>query len=223
VFDVGFVLALVLCAVAGLAVLVVTLPYLDVAHTFPELLRIPVAGGVLRRLSSRGAVHSPNPYLAPPAAEGTSGVSAAAPAAGAAHASDPRFNDPLFLLPTVGGGVRLRRLQDAALAAALADVPAGTWVVVELAPTGRPLRSSIRELEAAGLTEISLHWEAPRRGSRSMLVPLDSSVVIRVALSRHEGSRRGRFLSFVARLLVRLGLVSWVARDRTAVGRRRSS
>ncbi len=224
--GVGFLLALLLSAIVSIGVLVVTLPYLDVAHTFPELLRIPVAGGILRRLSARGTKGGRNPYLVPsagapeaagdvpPATDGTD------PAEPPPPPFDPRTDDPLFLLPTVGGGVRLGPLPDAALAAALADVPDGTWVVVELAPTRRPLRSSVRALTAAGLADVALHWEAPRRSSRSMLVPLDSSVAVRVALGRHEGSRRGRVLSAAARVLVRLGLVSWVARDRIATGRR---
>jgi O-antigen/teichoic acid export membrane protein len=220
--GVGFLLALLLSAVVSVGVLVVTLPYLDVAHTFPELLRIPVAGGILRRLSARGTQGGRNPYLVPSShASAQAAPDAAADTApAAAPAFDPRADDPLFLLPTVGGGVRLGLLADDGIAPALADVAGGTWVVIELAPTRRPLRSSVRALEAAGLTEVDLHWEAPRRSSRSMLVPLDSSVAVRVALGRHEGSRRGRVLSAAARVLVRLGLVSWVARDRIATGRR---
>ncbi len=216
--GVGFVLALLISAVATLAVLVVTLPYLDVAHTFPELLRVPVAGGVLRRLSARGTVNSRNPYLAQSGAVVTAEADSASETVPPPF--DPRGDDPLFLLPSVGGGVRLGPMQWGQLAAAVADAPAGGWVVVDLEPTRRPLRSSVRALQSAGLTDLTLHWEAPRRSSRAMLVPLDSSVAVRVALGRHEGSRRGRILSFVARVLVRLGLVSWVARDRIAVGRK---
>lgn len=220
----GFVLALIISAVVSLGVLVVTLPYLDVAHTFPELLRVPVAGGILRRLSARGTTGGRNPYLVPSGSSSSdpapdAGATSAEPPAATA-AFDPRADDPLFLLPSVGDGMRLGVLADDALAAALADVPDGTWVVIDLAPTRRPLRSTLRTLRAAGLADVALHWEAPRRGSRSMLVPLDSRVVVLVALGRHEGSRRGRILSVAAQVLVRLGLVSWVARDRIAVGRR---
>lgn len=216
--GVGFVLALLISAVSTLGVLVVTLPYLDLADTFPELLRMPLVGGVLRRLSSRGTANSRNPYRAKSGTVLTDAGDAASESEPPPH--DPRGDDPLFLLPTVGEGVRLGPMPSRQLAAALVEVPVGTWVVLELAPTRRPLRSSVRALQGSGLTDVALHWEAPRRSSRSMLVPLDSSVAVRVALGRHEGSGRGRILSLAARVLVQLGLVSWVARDRIAVGRR---
>lgn len=62
-FHVGFLVALVVSAVVSLLVLAVSAPYLDIPHTFPELLRVPVAGGVLRRLSSHGHRSHHNPYL----------------------------------------------------------------------------------------------------------------------------------------------------------------
>ena len=43
----GFVVGLLVSAVVSLAVLAVTVPYLDVSHTFPELLRLPVLGALL--------------------------------------------------------------------------------------------------------------------------------------------------------------------------------
>lgn len=69
--GVGFVVGLIVSAVVGLGVLAVTVPYLDVAHTFPELLRLPVVGGLLRRLAARhDASPSDNPYLVPGASPG---------------------------------------------------------------------------------------------------------------------------------------------------------
>lgn len=62
----GFVAALLVSAVVSLGVLAVTVPYLDVAHTFPELLRLPLLGGLLRRWSTRGPeARARNPYLVP--------------------------------------------------------------------------------------------------------------------------------------------------------------
>ncbi|MGD9956221.1 MAG: oligosaccharide flippase family protein [Candidatus Nanopelagicales bacterium] len=209
----GFVLALILTGVVSLAVLVVTLPYLDVAHTFPELLKIPVAGPLLRRWSSRGSAATRNPYRG--ASEGAGDV--ASTTAGARV--DPRVDDPLFLLPDPGDGVRHGPLAPAEVADRLRDLPAGTWVVIALAPSRRSLRSTFSALAAAGLQDIALHWEAPRRSARTMLVPLDSRPVVLAALARHEGSRRGRLLSRAGSLLVSIGLVSLVARDRLATGR----
>jgi len=219
----GFILAVLLTGVATLGVLFVTLPYLDVAHTFPELLKIPVAGPLLRKGSARGARSTHNPYRVASGAGGSEGAPVAeGEQAGmtAARASvDPRVDDQLFLLPEVGSGARLGRLHPSEVADALRDVPPGTWVVLEVASTRRSLRSTVRALEAAGLHDVSLHWEAPRRSARTMLVPLDARHVVLAALHRHEGSRRGRVLSFVARVLVSVGLVAWVARDRIATGR----
>lgn len=209
----GFLLALVLTGVASLAVLVVTLPYLDVAHTFPELLKIPVAGPLLRRWSSRGSASTRNPYRG--AGEGAADVASTT----AGGRVDPRVDDPLFLLPDPGDGVRLGPLAPVEVADALRDLPACTWVVLTVAPTRRPLRSTTSALRAAGLQDLALHWEAPRRSARTMLVPLDSRPVILAALRRHEGSRRGRLLSSAATALVSVGLVSLVARDRIATGR----
>jgi O-antigen/teichoic acid export membrane protein len=209
----GFLLALVLTGVASLAVLVVTLPYLDVAHTFPELLKIPVAGPLLRRWSSRGSASTRNPYRG--AGEGAADVASTT----AGGRVDPRVDDPLFLLPDPGDGVRLGPLAPVEVADALRDLPAGTWVVLTVAPTRRPLRSTTSALRAAGLQDLALHWEAPRRSARTMLVPLDSRPVVLAALRRHEGSRRGRLLSTAATALVSVGLVSLVARDRIATGR----
>jgi len=211
--GVGFVLALVLTGIVSLVVLVVTLPYLDVAHTFPELLRLPVAGPLLRRWSGRGSESTRNPYRG--AREG--GADMVGAAAGARV--DPRVDDPLFLLPDPGDGLRLGPLAPSEVAGALGALPAGTWVAISLAPTRRPLRSSTAALRSAGLQDVALHWEAPRRSARSMLVPLDSRPVVLAALGRHEGSRRGRLLARGATALVSIGLVSLVARDRIATGR----
>ncbi len=219
----GFILAVLLTGVATLGVLFVTLPYLDVAHTFPELLKIPVAGPLLRKGSARGARSTHNPYRVASGAGGSEGAPVAegeqAGMAAARASVDPRVDDQLFLLPEVGSGARLGRLHPSEVADALRDVPPGTWVVLEVASTRRSLRSTVRALEAAGLHDVSLHWEAPRRSARTMLVPLDARHVVLAALHRHEGSRRGRVLSFVARVLVSVGLVAWVARDRIATGR----
>ena len=223
----GFVLAVLLTGVVSVVVLVVTLPYLDVAHTFPELLKLPVAGPLLRRGAARGDGNTRNPYRSSSDDGGSSG----APRSGGEQtdmttpttqppSADPRVDDPLFLLPAVGEGVRLGRLHQSEVADAVRDVPPGTWVVLELAASRRPLRSTTRALEAAGLRDVALHWEAPRRSSRTMLVPLDSRPVVLAALRRHEGSRRGRVLSAVAQVLVSVGLVAWVARDRIATGRK---
>lgn len=211
--GVGFLLALVLTGIVSLAVLVVTLPYLDVAHTFPELLRIPVAGPLLRRWSSRGSGSTRNPYRGP--SEGADDVASTA----VGGRVDPRVDDPLFLLPDPGDGVRLGPLAPVEVADAVRGLPEGTWVVITIAPTRRALRSTTSALRAAGLEDVALHWEAPRRSSRTMLVPLDSRPVVFAALRRHEGSRRGRLLSSAATVLVSVGLVSLVARDRVATGR----
>lgn len=210
----GFVAAFVVSALISLVVLVVAVPYLDVPHTFPELLKIPVAGKVLRRLSRPSRRPSRNPYRAQAAS-----LTEAPPAAGPVAVDDPRDGDTLFLLPDVGHGTRLGPLSHDELVAAVAEVPAG-GVVVVLAPTRAPLRSSERALREAGLSDVRLFWEAPRRSRRTMLVPLDSRDAVLTALARNEGSTRGRILALVAGILVRLGLTRLVARDRVAVGRR---
>jgi hypothetical protein len=210
----GFVAAFVVSALISLVVLVVAVPYLDVPHTFPELLKIPVAGKVLRRLSRPSRRPSRNPYRAQAAS-----LTEAPPAAGPVAVDDPRDGDTLYLLPDVGHGTRLGPLSHDELVAAVAEVPAG-GVVVVLAPTRAPLRSSERALREAGLSDVRLFWEAPRRSRRTMLVPLDSRDAVLTALARNEGSTRGRILALVAGILVRLGLTRLVARDRVAVGRR---
>lgn len=62
--DPGFVVALVVSAVLSAGALLVSLPYLDVASTFPELLRLPVLGPVLTRVVAAPRRPSRNPYLA---------------------------------------------------------------------------------------------------------------------------------------------------------------
>jgi O-antigen/teichoic acid export membrane protein len=210
----GFLAALVVSALISLAVLAVSVPYLDVPHTFPELLRIPVAGQVLRRLSRPSRRPSRNPYRTEPSAPAQP-----QPASVAVEPIDPRHGDTLFLLPEVGAGTRIGPLALDEVAAAVAAAPPGGIVVV-LAPTRAPLRATVRDLEQSGLVDVRLFWEAPRRSRRTMLVPLDSREAVLAALARNEGSGRGRLLAAAAHVLVRLGLTRVVARDRVAVGRR---
>jgi hypothetical protein len=210
----GFVAAFVVSAAISLVVLAVSVPYLDVPHTFPELLKIPVAGTVLRRLSRPSRRPSRNPYR-----QQAPATTDAAPSAAPVVAADPRHGDTLFLLPDVGAGTRIGPLGHAELAAAVAAAPSGGIVVV-LAPTRAGLRSSVRSLQEAGLVDVRLFWEAPRRSRRTMLVPLDSRDAVLTALARNEGSTRGRLLALAAHVLVLLGLTGLVARDRVAVGRK---
>lgn len=76
VAHLGFVLAVLVSAAITLAALAVTLPYLDVANTFPELLKLPVAGPAITAVLHRGRHSTTNPYLvaaadAPTADSGT--------------------------------------------------------------------------------------------------------------------------------------------------------
>ena len=274
-----FVLALVISALVSVAVAAYSVPYLDVAHTFPELLRLPVLGPVLVRVARPRGVASRNPYyvsdsavLAEPAppADHDSGVDPALQVGSAggdparalfggsgepelealvgaasgygdataglmaglqrhhdvddepviAALDDPRLGDFAFLVPRMAPATQLGPLSPSELCEAMADVPPGSWVIASLSAARRPLGRTRAAVTTAGLTEIELYWEAPRRSRRTMLVAVARRPAMRAALRIHEGSRRGRVRAAVAVVLVRCGLTWIVTRDLVAVGRK---
>ena len=226
-----FVAAIVVSLVVSSAVVLYTVPLLDVRHTFPELLRIPVAGSLLEWAATRRAPDPTNPYLNstgdhgdPPDADadddgGRDGAGAGSSAV-SGWSRDPRSYDLDLLVPD---GRPVLRRDDVALTDlrdVIGEVPAGGWVVIGLARAPKPWRALSRAAVGAGLQEVALYWEAPRRSQRRMLVPLESRRALQVALGRHEGSRGARAKSALGRLLVAPGLGWVLTGDVVLVGRK---
>jgi hypothetical protein len=112
------------------------------------------------------------------------------------------------------------------LARAVAAAPPGCWVYAEVRrsplATDRPrtLLGWRRAFLDAGLVDVATHWHAPDFSITSRMVPLDAPVVVRDALSRHDGIRFGRALSLAGRLALRLGVFPAAVAEGSVLGRR---
>ena len=229
VAPVGFVVAMAISSLATLALLLFTVPWLDVPGTFPELMRLPVFGGVLRTAAYRGHMRRrrPSPYhlgyipISPTELPGEG--PAMTPAAGNPAEpinSDPRVGDPKFLTPTGAPVTMLEGTIPEALRREASTMAPGEWMVAQMRHASGSPNAMHAAAQAAGLVDVTVYWEAPNRSRRSMLVPMDSPGALRAALRRNEGSLRGRIASRVALLMARVGLISLVTRDLIVVGKR---
>ena len=229
--PVGFIMAILISGVATLVLLLFTVPWLDVPGTFPELMRLPLVGGLLRTAAHRG--HSrrrrPSPYHAgyapipPPDDKGAGPVMNTASGYPSEFiGADPRVDDPKFLTPT---GAPVTMLMDAVpeeLRREAAALPPGGWMVAQMRRTAGSPNAMHAVAQQAGLMDVTVYWEAPNRERRTMLVPLDSPGALRAALRRNEGSLRGRLSSRIALIMTRVGLITLVTRDLIVVGKRRA-
>jgi len=229
VAPVGFIGAIIISGLVSLAMLLFTVPWLDVPGTFPELMRIPVIGGIVHTAAYRGHTRRrrPSPYHyggtkiphTDNQGEGPS-VNTSSGYPSEFLGVDPRIEDPKFLTPTGAPVTILDNARPEDLRREAGALQSGDWMVAQMRRASGSPNSMEAVAHQSGLMDVTIYWEAPSRSRRTMLVPLDSPGALRAALRRNEGSVRGRIASRVALLMSRIGLISLVTRDLIVVGRR---